>query len=308
MKKMIVKTQKFRALARILENHSDAFTGKPLAEAAMAAYITKSQALIDQMEGYVYATGLYQPRMQSRLELRKMMNPMIQLSIMLATRKEDSIQLNTLKKFNSEITKSSDAQTIIIAHHLIAFLRGNEAFANDLGISPESVLAFEASVNAFDATLTATQGALRLRRTAKTALNTLMIECNNMLNNELDRYVKANETLYPEFSISYMRIRKARKRKRSNTIAAVSDISGTVINSITGKPIAFATINLLEQAWAIETDVDGHYIFDELEQGSYTVSCHANGFVVPENVSFNLSLKDSAVVNFSLNPVMQPGN
>jgi hypothetical protein len=69
-------------------------------------------------------------------------------------------------------------------------------------------------------------------------------------------------------------------------------------------PIEGATIDLIEHGFAMNTLADGQFLLDELEPGSYTVSCHAPGYEVPPQGTFELVANDSVVHNFVLTPIV----
>lgn len=52
-----------------------------------------------------------------------------------------------------------------------------------------------------------------------------------------------------------------------------------------------------------ETDADGYYLLDELEQGDYVASCVAYGYQIPETVSFSLGEQEFTEVDFELVPL-----
>ena len=113
-----------------------------------------------------------------------------------------------------------------------------------------------------------------------------------------------NTTGFPQLSFAYNRVRWSRRRRTSsNNLPMESDISGMITDAITSLPIAGATINLIEHTQALNTESDGYYIFDDLEQGEYTVSCHASGYAVPEPFLVRLGNNDSVIHNFTLSPV-----
>jgi len=89
---------------------------------------------------------------------------------------------------------------------------------------------------------------------------------------------------------------------------STGDISGVITDRLTGLPIANVIINLPEHETAYTTDVDGYYLIDEIEAGPYTVSCHASGYDVPEQVTIKLSAGESVIIDFSLVPTANPIN
>ena len=304
MKQYIKRSQQYRAITRVLDNYPSAFEKKPEAEIVKTIFATKTSDLASQISSLVTpVSSLYQNRIENRVSLFASLQNMVNMGILIANRKQDSVLLNTFRNFNSRIRYVSNPIVVEIARTAIVLLRENESFANDLGLTNGNVNDFESRLNAYEQTLTTTQNNLDTRRLTNENIRRLMRECSNILNLELDRFVKFNATDFPDMHSSYMRLRRVKRRSSGGTVLTDSDISGTVTNAGNGSPIQNATINLIENGIAIETDADGYYLFDELEAGNYTISCHTTGFEVPEAAQLKLGTSDSLSFNFALTPV-----
>jgi len=59
------------------------------------------------------------------------------------------------------------------------------------------------------------------------------------------------------------RFPKRRSRKKSG-VALTAEFSGTVTDSVTGEPVANATIYVVGQDMVVTTDADGFYLAEEL--------------------------------------------
>jgi hypothetical protein len=307
MKKAIKKSQQYRAISRVLDNYPAAFAGKAGAIAAKNNFVSKSDDLAARISLLITPiSSLYHTRVTGRGQVKSVLQNMIDMGIMLANRKQDALLLNTFKEFNIRSRSTSTPMMVEISRHVITALRENEIPAAELGVSTESVDAFETIVDGLEQTINSTLNSLDERRLNHDDINGLIMDCNNVLKLEMDRFVRFNETAFPAMHSTYMRLRRNKRRNGSNNLPAGADISGTVTDSLTGNPITFATINLIEQASVLETDADGYYLFDELTSGSYTVSCHANGYEVPEPVTITLGSNDSITTNFTLIPVAAP--
>jgi hypothetical protein len=122
---------------------------------------------------------------------------------------------------------------------------------------------------------------------------------------QLDTFVRFAEEEHPDLYSGYtfLRKRKTAKTKTGTLEAEPTEIVGTVTDSVTGYPIANATINIVDYNLIETTDTDGCYTLDELEADSYLVHCYAPNYQVPEAVSVTLAAGESLVVNFALTPV-----
>lgn len=307
MKKVIKKSQQYRAIARVLNNYPDAFAGKTGATEAKNNFVSKSDDLVARISLLVTPIStLYQNRVTGREQVRSVLQNMIDMGIMLSNRKPDALMLNTFKEFSIRMRSSSTPMMVEISRHVITSLRENESTVAELGLTTEVLNAFEASVDGLEQTMNNTLNSLDERRVTNEDITTLIKDCNKVLNLEMDRFVRFNENAFPSMHSTYMRLRRVKRRTNNNNQPANSDISGTVTDSVTGNLIAFATVNLIEQTSVIETDADGYYLLDELIAGTYTVSCHASGYEVPDPVTLSLGSNESVTTNFTLTPVAPP--
>jgi hypothetical protein len=304
MKQYIKRSQKYRAITRVLDNYPNAFTNKPEAEAVKNSFVTRSNEMVTQIGLLVTpVSSLYQNRIDNRLKVAESLQNMINMGIMIANRRQDNTLLNTFMNFNTRIRNNSAPIVIEISRSVIGLLRENETVATDLGLTAIAVTEFENQLTVFEQTLTDTQNNLDTRRHTNEEIKRLMKECGVILNLELDRFVKFNKSSFPAMYSNYMQLRRTKKRIGGSSVTADSDISGMVTNSVNGSPMQNAIINLVENGLTTETDADGYYLFDELEAGNYTLSCHATGFAVPEAAQLRLGTSDSLSFNFALIPV-----
>lgn len=137
-------------------------------------------------------------------------------------------------------------------------------------------------------------------------LKDLITANHHVLRMQLDSFVRFAEEDHPELYHGYMflRKRKSAKTKTGTMEADPVEITGTVTDSVTGFPIANATINIVDYDLIATTDADGCYILDELEAGTYFVHCYANNYQVPEAISLTAVAGESLVVDFLLSPAI----
>jgi hypothetical protein len=217
--------------------------------------------------------------------------------LMFASREGDLVLLNTLRDFKRRYVSVSTNEVIQFSYYFIQKINEKFEKATEVGISAETIQALQDKTDAYQDAVVAVSDVLADRQSRRSRVKVLI------LNNDLDRFVQYNATNFPDLNFAYNRVRWSRHRKSSaQTLPAESDISGTVTNINNGLPVEGATLNLIEHAHAINADKDGYYIFDDLEEGEYTITCHATGYAVPEPFVLSLSANESVVHNFSLKP------
>ena len=188
--------------------------------------------------------------------------------------------------------------------YFIQTITAVQELANEVGLTAERMANLQSAMDNYLQSAEAVANAMGERRSRRDQLSQLIKSCNKTLRYDLDRFVRYHAGDYPALAFSYGRVRNIRRRKPSGaTIVTESDISGMITDAVSGQPIAGATINLIEHATAIESESDGYYLFDELEAGDFTVTCHAEGYNVPEPFTITLGDNESIIHNFALTPI-----
>jgi len=125
-----------------------------------------------------------------------------------------------------------------------------------------------------------------------------------ILRYQLEPFANHIQDLFPEFFRDFKIARRSTipRKPADKTTEVLADLSGTVINTATGEPIAGATILITELDLVITTDEDGYYLFDEVPAGAFTISCHAAGYKLPANVPVTISDTEPLQLNFELEP------
>ncbi len=305
MKRLVFSTHKFKAIQRVLEAHQNAFEGKAQALQARQSFAdiaSEMSSLITDLT--VPLTSVYYTRKKSRKELIAELGNMLQIGLMFASREGDLVLLNTLRDFKRRYVSVSTNEVIQFSYYFIGKINEKLEKVSEVGISAEAVLALQDKTVAYQEAVIAVSDILADRQSRRNRVKELIQVGTKILLNDLDRFVYYNATSFPELNFAFNRVRWSRHRKSSaQTLPAESDISGTVTNINTGLPVEGATLNLIEHAHAINADKDGYYIFDDLEEGEYTLTCHATGYVVPEPFVLTLNPNESVVQNFALKSV-----
>ncbi len=304
MKRLVFVTHKFKAIQRVLEVNQTAFEGKAQAlevRQNFADIAAEMSSLITDLT--VPLTSVYYTRKTNRKELIAALGHMLQIGLMFASREGDQVLLNTLRDFKRRYVSVSTNEVIQFSYYFIGKINEKLEKAAEVGISAEAVQAFQNKTDAYQDSVVAVSDILADRQSRRIKVNELIQQGTKILLNDIDRFVSYNATNFPELNFAYNRVRWSRHRRSSaQTLPAESDISGAVTDSSTGLPVAGATLNLIEHAHAITSDNDGYYIFDDLEEGEYTVTCHATGYQVPDPFVLSLSANESVIHNFALKP------
>jgi len=306
MQTEINKHQKIKSICRVLNNYPLAFENKPQALAMKETLATQSDELSDLISKLLRpASTIHRPKQESQQKLSAALLEYIGMGILLATHLQNKPLLDILRVYKSRILNVSAYRLYEMAVHVTDELTANAELAVEYGLTAEKLTAFKAQVADFGETLGNTSALLTDRKSGWKTLNKKLLACSQTIRMKLDPFMEFNEREFPDMFRDYMLVRGSRKRRKRvvKNDPTTGEVSGTVTDSITGLPVENATINLLQHETVFTTDADGYYLIDELEAGNYTVTCHATGYAVPENISAQLAAGESLVVDFSLVPV-----
>lgn len=306
MKRKISRHQKYKSMQITLESYPQAFEGNQEAIAVMNSFSEHNSqltALLSKLTRPV--STVYQPKMNKQADFTKKLRAMIGVGITVATRKGDASLLYTLKLYRKQLRTASAFLLREMAVHLSEELTAHTETLTGLGITPESFAAFNQMIADFSDTIDNTKVQLNVRKSDRKAIDSLLKSCTSLVKDQLDPLILTVEDDYPDLFREWTTLRARRKSKTQpgTPEAANADISGTVTDSNTNQPVAYAIVSLVEQGTVTESDEDGYYTFDELSEGSYTLSCHATGYNVPEVVKATAGPDDSLVIDFNLTPV-----
>jgi iron complex outermembrane recepter protein len=74
-------------------------------------------------------------------------------------------------------------------------------------------------------------------------------------------------------------------------------LSGTIVDSVTGTPLAGASVYISDLKLGVTTDESGNYLFSNLPTGTYLVEAHAIGHSTQTK---NMTVSEKTLLNFSL--------
>jgi hypothetical protein len=307
MKKEVNYHQRFKAINREMNNYELAFAEKPEIMAAKALFGSNNDKIGEILSQLLRPVSTVRsPKQDSENRMRKALWQMIGIGLTLATSQDNQPLLTTLKTYDAQRNRCSAYQLYEISLHVYDELSKVQELAAGNGLTEEKLAAFQQKVQEYVETLDSNGFQLSDRRKSRQELKTLIKANNHLLRFQLDTFVRFVEDEYLELFTNYMflRKRKSSKSKPGTTIEEPAEIAGTVTDSVTGFPVANATINIVDFNLIATTDADGCYILDELEAGTYLIHCYAGNYLVPDAVSITADAGESLVVDFSLSPVV----
>lgn len=311
MRTIISKHQRIKAICRVMNNYPQAFEEKAKALEMKNGFNLQSDGLSELISKLLRpASTIHRPKQDSQQKLRAAVMENIGMGILMATDLENMPLLDILKVYKSKVAVVSAYRLYEMAVHVAEELEHNAALAVDFGITAEKLAAFNTQIADFGETLDNTGAKLTDRKSGRRELSKQMRQCSKTIRLQLDPFIEYNEKEFPELFKDYMLVRGSRKRRKKAVTSdpATGEISGVITDSVSGLPLANVTINLVEQEAVFTTDADGYYLIDELEAGTYTVTCHTSGYDVPQAVTCELTADESLVIDFTLVPAANPVN
>jgi hypothetical protein len=301
MKTFVKKTEKIFAIKRVLESYPAAFEGRTVALEAKDSFLAQATELSQKLNLYLRpGRAGYVDRIANRQQFNELLYKMANIARLLAVSLNDNAMQVILADYGLRFEGMAVSRVLAAASYINEVFVAHEELLPQLGVDPEDRASFDSQLAALVAASNSAVMAADARRVLYQEIVQLIKACNSLLRDQLDRFIRYNTGNYPSLTESYLRIRMARRKRRITEPEAASDISGQVLDSLTNEPIPGATITLVEHAYAEQTDDNGHFELDELEAGSFTLSCHAEGYLVPTPARIELGLSDSVIYNFSL--------
>lgn len=299
--------QRFKAISRVMNTHDEVFTEKTEVQAARTAFGGNNDKIGETLSQLLRPVSTVRsPKQDSEKRMRKTLSQMIGIGLTLATSQDNQPLLATLKNYDAQWRRCSAYQLYEISLHMFDELTKVKELAAGNGLTAEKLTAFQLKVQNYGETLDSNGFQLSDRRKSRQDLKTLIKTNNHLLRMQLDTFVRFTEEEHPDLYNNYMflRKRKTAKTKTGTTETDPGEISGSVTDSVTGFPIANATINIVDYSLIDTTDADGYFTLEELEGGTYLVHCFAPNYQVPEAVPVTITSGESKVINFSLSPAM----
>lgn len=305
MKRIVEKLDTFNTITLVMNNNEAAFGDFTEITDARDLFISKKTRIAELVSSlnkpYSEYIGV---KTDSRVKLRTALSLAIGTGITVATRQKNNPLLVALKNYKTVLSRTTIHDLPEMANRVHTELTQNETAAAGAGLTAEKLTALHDLTANFREIIESTDYAVSGRKTGRGELNTLVMECNGILRDQIDPFVKHCQETFPDFYNAYFTLRAPKKgRKKSVATPVLTDISGVVTNSVTGSPVAGATVILTGDETVYTTDADGYYLIEDVSADSCTISCFANGFDVPQPVQSALATGESLIIDFSLVPV-----
>jgi hypothetical protein len=305
MKYSIHQLDKFNTLGIIITGYPDAFEGFAeiiIARDKFLSNKTRISELVSDLNKPM--TEVYMVKSDGRKKLYTALKLAIGTGITVAKRQGNNPMLLTMKEYKRSLAHTTIHDLPEMANRVYEDLQQYQETATGAGLTPEKLAALLDLSNSFREIIESTDYIISSRKAARKELKALISECILILKDELDPFVEHCIDTFPAFYNAYNTARAPKRsyKKKITTISEVADITGTVTDSVTGKPIYEAVINIVDSETVETTDEDGCYEIDDVVPGKFNVSCHAPGYLVPDTVLADPVAGETLVIDFVLVP------
>jgi hypothetical protein len=302
MNKVINRYQKYRQIDQLFNEFETLFQTNTADQEVRAAYSARLSEvenrineLLQPMQPY------YRVQQEGRAHLREQLRLMAGRGMALARQLNDTQLYGQMHHAFTQARLGGSYTLKALSLSVASWLESHAEALAGLGVSAEMLSAFRSETEAFDADLDQTSMTKSQRKASRTQLKNVLSELHDMLRTHFDSFVLMQQSGSPEFAERYQNLRRRKPQYRNRDIVMhPSEIFGVVKDSVSGEPLAGATVNLLDHSYVVLTNGEGSFSFDELPAGSYTVSCHAPGYQVPEVVTVEAGNNSLLEVNFEL--------
>ncbi len=302
MRTIITRYQKYQQINNLFNEYASLFEANAAdleAKNQFAAQLTETGLKISQL--LLPLQPRFAVHQQSREALRSQLRLLAGRGMALAKNLADSQLYGEMQQLNTEAINASSFRLKALCPIVVAKLQNHTALLPTLGLSSEMLDSISEQATAFDAFLNETDSSYSQRKATRAQLNQLLSALHETLRVYLDSFVALQRSVSPEFYVRYrnLRRRKAHYRKR-DVVKQPAEIFGVVKDQQSGEAIAQATVSLIEHSFVVLTDEDGSYTLEDLPAGTYTISCYAAGYKVPEVVTVEAGSDALLEVNFEL--------
>jgi hypothetical protein len=299
--------EKHRQISMLFTEYLASFSALTIDSSKIATYITKVNELSDLLLEVVVPLNItMKQRSVLNDQLRKELFPSLGRTINVAKALNDDVAVGSFMYFSREIQKKPGQQRFHnVAVSILSYLNQHEAEALAAGFTAERI---EKLQRISDEAQGSWHGAIvnsSLRRVTRKSIAATISQLNKLLKNDLDWMMADYKEREPVLYERYHMLRSRRKSRRKKE-EAQTDLCGIVRNQLTGEFVKDASIRFVNKAgYESVTDADGYYLIDDIDPGSYLVSCIASGYKTPAEVPFNIWENESLEVNFSLIPLQE---
>lgn len=205
------------------------------------------------------------------------------------------------------LARMKDEKLIAVIYQVYDRANENIALLAELNIDPAFMNVFFNTIEAFRIAFEKSASVHMGRVAGIKARNSLYKEVNQLLDRNLDNIVILVEKDNPDFSKLYMEARKVldyHGRPVSKVPLEPSAVlTGFVFDSVTGLPVEFAKVELLNSDLVTETDSDGEWDLEAVKPGDCVIRISADGYATTDFPVVTLAENDEIVSDYLINPI-----
>jgi len=220
MKTVSERSARIMEVRQLLLHHRQAFAAMPLAQQVVEDYLEKTQRLQKQINKLVQPfSHTYVDRIQMRKDYMNHLQLLIGLGQLLASRNADLQQQTIFKSFHHRLMETSAYRALAIGSKTHQLLSPLCAQLEQLGSGQADLDQLAQLMQAYQQSISTAEKQAAIRRALNSEIRALIVNCNALLREELDKLIHHHRKLQPLLYQSYQQIRKP-KRRRSNAIKA----------------------------------------------------------------------------------------
>jgi hypothetical protein len=305
MKYSVLDNQRKKAIERSCTNNPEVWESKPEIMAAIETFTGNNTRIGELLAVLARPRSIiFRPKHNQLRSLRVGVSRMAGLGIILATSQQDESKAGMYKAYKLGAWRGTAWALQQKAMQIGIELEKEQEAISSVGLTPEKLADFKALAIEFGTTLETTDVLTKQITAARQELKSLVKSNNAILRLQLDPFANFVQELYPTFYREYKIARRSNipRKPADSTEEMLTEITGTVTDSVTGEVIANATVDIADRGLIVITDMDGYFIFDEVPDGDYLLSCHATGYKLPDKVKATVVEGIGLEINFNLEP------
>ena len=207
-------------------------------------------------------------------------------------------ELKAAVKFSaSGLSRLKDVELPAVCKNILKAATENLTALAGYNVTAAMNTSFSNAITAYENLESNPRRAVSQRATYNTALKNLYLKADNTLKNEVDKIMADYIDTNPDFHNTYFS-----NRIIVDPATTASQIKGIVTNMLTKKPIADATIEVLENGQKINTIADGKYVIKPLPPGTHSVTISKTGFKSQTVTELIVKLGRITRLNMQLSP------
>ena len=213
------RSMKILAIASLLSRSAEAFEGHEVGQELRNRFLEKSETLNQLLKQLVVPfEATYIDRVESRSAYLALLQRLVGMGLMLASRNSDSALLVSMKSFNHRIKEASAARILAIGQAVEQFMQQNSTELKSLGVSTEQQQQLSSLKKAYQQAISQATHAATERRNLNTEIQELIKACNHILRWELDIYLSFHAAHFEDLYAPYQRLRNPKRRQKAQEV------------------------------------------------------------------------------------------